>query len=306
MRKYCFITLVFLLLLSPNLFARELVDKVAAVVNDYILTLNEFKRESERLGLKIDTEEDKSKALDQIIDKTLLEQQASKAGVFVSEEEVDLTIAEIKERLKSADKKDKSVKEMKEKMVEPGFREQIKFQLLTRRVLEARLKGQVAITDEEIEEFYKANSGGVDISGDQVRIAHILVSNEANNAQEKAFELTEKAKAGENFSELAKSHSDDAASAEIGGDLGFFNKGDLVESLELAVQDANISEIVGPVESPAGYHIIKILDRKDADSTMPESYKEQIRNALYNQKAEQLLQTWLREIKETAYIERKI
>ena len=306
MKTQILITFLFVFTFSTLSDSRELVDKIAAVINDDVITLNEFYKEAQKLGFKTETEEEKSKALDQIIDKTLLEQQAAKVGLSISDEEVDATISGIKERLKTADKKDKLAIDMKEKLAKPGFREQLKFQLLTRRVIEARLKGQVAITDEEIEEFYNENSGETAVLGEQIRIAHILINNKTGDSQQKALEVYEMAVAGEDFSELAKKHSSDEASSGIGGDLGFFQKGDLVESLEVAIQGRAINEIVGPVESPAGYHVIKILDKKDADSTMPDSYKAQIRNALYNQKAEELVQTWLREIKETAYIERKI
>lgn len=308
MKKVLFllsIATISLISTSSNTISREFVDKVALVVNDDIITLSEFKVESKRLGLNLENSEDESKALEQIIDITLIEQEAKKIGITVSDEELELTLKEFKKQYNLKEK------EMKKKLnnqnfSQENFKEQLRFQLLTKKLIDAKLKGKIAVTDEEILDFYKENFGESGGGGNEVRIAHILISSDSSESQQKANEIANKAKSGENFSELAKEYSDDQLSANIGGDLGFFKKGDLVESLEIAVQNAEVNEVVGPVESPAGYHIIIVLDRKDSKSGIPESYKLEIKNALYNKKAEELLKSWLNNIKETAYIERKI
>ena len=92
-----------------------------------------------------------------------------------------------------------------------------------------------------------------------------------------------------------------------GGDLGYFKKGDLVEALDNAIKDVPTGEIIGPVRSPAGYHVIKITDRKKSEATEIDNHRrEEVREEIYKQKVEKALQTWLENIKETAYIERKL
>ena len=140
----------------------------------------------------------------------------------------------------------------------------------------------------------------------EIRIAHILILNDSPDALQKATKIASEAKAGEDFPTLAKEYSQDAMSSQNGGDLGYFKKGDLVESLEFAVQDVQINEVVGPVESPGGYHIIKVLDKKDSKIGIPQSYSNEIRKTIYGQKAEEVLKNYLTSIKETAYIERKL
>jgi len=194
----------------------------------------------------------------------------------------------------------------KQNMTEESFREQWRFQLLTQKLMEAKVKGNVAVTDQEVKEYYQQTYGDYEEGVSEIRIAHILILNNGPDALRKATKIADEAKTGEDFPKLAKEYSQDTMSAQNGGDLGYFKKGDLVESLEFAVKDVQINEIVGPVESPGGYHIIKVLDKKDSKTGIPQSYSNEIRNTIYSQKAEEMLKTYLKNIKETAYIERKL
>jgi hypothetical protein len=86
---------------------------------------------------------------------------------------------------------------------------------------------------------------------------------EAVKAQ--AEDLIARINAGEDFATLATENSDDQASAKNGGDLGFFGQGRMVKEFEDAAFGAKVGEVVGPVESRFGYHIIKVTDRKIED-----------------------------------------
>jgi peptidyl-prolyl cis-trans isomerase D len=80
-----------------------------------------------------------------------------------------------------------------------------------------------------------------------------------------AEDLLVRIQAGEDFATLAKDNSEDQASAEKGGDLGFFGEGRMVKEFEEAAFAAKVGEVVGPVKSRFGYHIIKVTDRKIED-----------------------------------------
>ena len=200
------------------------------------------------------------KFLEQIIDKTIVEQEAKQAGITVSDEELDFTLKEMKSRFKLDETEMEKALE-KQNMTEESFREQWRFQLLTQKLMEAKVKGNVAVTDQEVKEYYQQTYGDYEEGVSEIRIAHILILNNGPDALRKATKIADEAKTGEDFPKLAKEYSQDAMSAQNGGDLGYFKKGDLVESLEFAVKDVQINEIVGPVESPGGYHIIKVLDK---------------------------------------------
>ncbi len=305
MKRILFTAVLALLIASSITNAREQVDRVVLVINEQIITLTEFMYEANKNGINMEEAGMEYKFLEQIIDKTIVEQEAKQAGITVSDEELDFTLKEMKSRFKLDETEMEKALE-KQNMTEESFREQWRFQLLTQKLMEAKVKGNVAVTDQEIKEYYQQTYGDYEEGVSEIRIAHILILNNGPDALRKATKIADEAKAGEDFPKLAKEYSQDTMSAQNGGDLGYFKKGDLVESLEFAVKDVQINEIVGPVESPGGYHIIKVLDKKDSKIGIPQSYSNEIRNTIYSQKAEEMLKNYLKNIKETAYIERKL
>jgi len=305
MKRILFTAVLVLLIASSITNAREQVDRVVLVINEEIITLTEFMNEAEKNGINMEEAGMEYKFLEQIIDKTIVEQEAKQAGITVSDEELDFTLKEMKSRFKLDETEMEKALE-KQNMTEESFREQWRFQLLTQKLMEAKVKGNVAVTDQEVKEYYQQTYGDYEEGVSEIRIAHILILNNGPDALRKATKIADEAKTGEDFPKLAKEYSQDTMSAQNGGDLGYFKKGDLVESLEFAVKDVQINEIVGPVESPGGYHIIKVLDKKDSKIGIPQSYSNEIRNTIYSQKAEEMLKNYLKNIKETAYIERKL
>ena len=305
MKRTLFTFLLLIIAATSISLAREQVDRVVLVVNEEIITLTEFMNQARNNGVNMEEAGMEYKFLEQLIDKTIVEQEAKQAGITVTDEELDFTLKEIKSRY-NLDEKEMEKALEKQNMTEESFREQWRFQLLTQKLMESKVKGNIAVTDQEIKEYYQETYGDYDEGVSEVRIAHILILNDGPDALQKATKIADEAKAGGDFPKLAKEYSQDTMSSQNGGDLGYFKKGDLVESLEFAVQDVQINEVVGPVESPGGYHIIKVLDKKDSKIGIPQSYSNEIRNTLYNQKAEEMLKTYLQDIKETAFIERKL
>ena len=305
MKRILTIAFTAFLIASSISFARDQVDRVILVVNDQIITLSEFLLEAKKNGIDMEKAGNEYKFLEQIIDKTIVEQEAQQAGITVTDEELDFTLKELKTRYKLNEKEMENALK-KQNVSEENFREQWRFQILTQKLMESKVKGNIAVTDQEIKEYYQQTYGDYEEGVSEIRIAHILILNDSPDALQKATKIASEAKAGEDFPTLAKEYSQDAMSSQNGGDLGYFKKGDLVESLEFAVQDVQINEVVGPVESPGGYHIIKVLDKKDSKIGIPQSYSNEIRKTIYGQKAEEVLKNYLTSIKETAYIERKL
>ncbi len=98
--------------------------------------------------------------------------------------------------------------------------------------------------------------------------SHILIKTENNDsvtALKRARELTAEVKRGGDFAELARKNSQDVVSGSRGGDLGWFGKGRMVKEFEDAAYKAKIGQIVGPVKSSFGYHIIKVLARDNRE-----------------------------------------
>jgi foldase protein PrsA len=125
------------------------------------------------------------------------------------------------------------------------------------RVLGEKLIADTAVTDEELRALFEANAAELET----VHTAHILVKEEAL-----AKEILAKVKAGGDFAALAKKHSIDTGSKDKGGDLGSTARGQFVPEFDKAAFDGKPGDIVGPVKTQFGYHIIKIIDRATFES----------------------------------------
>lgn len=149
------------------------------------------------------------------------------------------------------------------------------------------------LTEKEMKTYYDEK-----IVGD-IEAKHILISTETdenasdeekeakeNEAKTKAEEIIEKLKNGEDFSTLAKEYSDDEGSKENGGDLGYFNTGDMVEEFETTAYKLDVNEYTTePVKTTYGYHIIMKTGQKDKPSY--KKSKDTIKEKLVEQKKEE-------------------
>lgn len=333
-RKNIILTALFLIpalmSLTGAAYPKETIDRVVAIVNDDVITLSEVREMALSINPTSTEAIDESTVLQQMIEQKLFEQEAQKLGITVSEAELDASIEMVKKKFNLNDQQMEEVLK-KQNLTPETFREQWRHQTLGNKLLDSQLKNKIVITEEEIDSYYVQNYGGnasasgpvsTAIPTEQVKIAHILISTKTPDAEKKAEEVAKLAKSGQDFGELAKEYSDDELSADKGGDLGYFKKGDLIETLETAVETTSVGSITGPVESPAGYHIIKVLERTEPEKTktekaekdsgssekiaMDEKTKKEITDILYRQKAEAQLKKWLDSLKENAYIEVKL
>ena len=265
-------------------------------VKEYKSTLELYKENLESMyGTSIwDTEVEKGVKykdtfknimLDQMVDIEAVTQQAKKDGLAPSKEEVDKAFDELK---KNIDADEAYKKALQEKGIDDTYLRQQQEQDLTIQNYKENFDKNVKITDEEMQKYY--NEHKKDYYKDEVKASHILISTVDDNGKElseakkkeakkKAEEVLKKAKSGEEFSELAKEYSDDKGSAENGGDLGYFTKGQMVQPFEEAAFSLKPGEISGIVESQYGYHIIKVYDK--IDEQLPfNDVKDEIKNIL--------------------------
>ena len=310
LKIYLILCLV-ILLFSPDSRAQELIDRIVAVVNDDLITLSELQAKEKKINPNLDTPDtspQQREILDLMIEEKLLEQEAKKLGITVTESDVDAAIEGVKKQFNLTDEQLNEVLK-KQNLTLESFREQWRMQILGNKVVGTQVKGQIAVTEDEIKTYYEENQGHVG-SGNEVRIAQILIpysdSDEEQAAEKLAVEVTERAKSGEDFGELAKKYSKDTLSAERGGDLGYFKKEDLAVPLQQAIENVPTGDIVGPVKSSGAFHIIKVVDRRSTGDGSLDEVREEIRETIYRQKAEKALQGWLENVKKTAYIEVKL
>ena len=281
------------------------VEKVVAVVNNRIITLSELNQELKEVVVNPEVEVNVREVLDAMIDRILLDQQAAARKISISDEEVRAIVKNQQEAL-NLDEEAIAEELKKQNMTEDLFYRQWKYQILSRRLLDLVTQGSIAVTDEEIEKYHREHYEEGSTYGRQTKIAHILINKEAENALSKAEEVLELAKSGEPFAELARKYSMDESSAQSGGLLGHFVKGDLVPEIENAVEQTEVNGIAGPVESSRGYHIVKVLERTEEGESSVSRYRDRIKHQLYMEKVEQFITSWLEDIKKNSYIEIKI
>lgn len=142
----------------------------------------------------------------------------------------------------------------------------------------------------------------------QTRARHILVkTNEVvndNDARTRLLLLKERIENGADFAELAKLHSDDL-SASRGGDLNWLNPGDTVPEFERTMDGLQANELSAPVQSPFGWHLIQVLERRDQDVT-EERKRLDARRAIRERKSEEAFEDWVRQARDRAYVEYRL
>ena len=157
--------------------------------------------------------------------------------------------------------------------------------------IDEQIKDKVNVSDADAEDFYKKNPDAFK-SPEQVRASHILVKCEKDakpeivDAKQKAAQaIADRVKKGEDFAKLAKELSEDPSAKENSGDLNFFSKeGQMVPEFSTAAFALKKDEISNPVRSEFGFHVIKVTDRKDAETVPLEKAKPQLIAYLKQQK----------------------
>jgi peptidyl-prolyl cis-trans isomerase SurA len=140
----------------------------------------------------------------------------------------------------------------------------------------------------------------------QTQARHILINtNEIvsdSEARQRLETLRERIVGGESFETLARSHSDDKASAIKGGGLGWTSPGDMVPLFEQEMEAMGPNQISQPFKTQFGWHIVQVLARRDHDNT-EEVMKNTARSAIRKQKSDEAIELWLRRLRDEAYVE---
>lgn len=144
---------------------------------------------------------------------------------------------------------------------------------------------------------------------EQTRARHILIKTDRSRGDEEAEArmrvLIERIRNGEDFGELARAHSDDAASAINGGDLGWVDPGDFDPQFAEAMERLEEGEMSDVVRTRFGLHLIEVLERRRRDDT--EAHRRaRARDVLRARKAEEQVQSWLQRMRDESYVELRL
>jgi len=285
-------------------------QEVIAKVNDEFILKSDFDREVanvksvlEANGVDFSTAEGKKilrevkeKVLESMINDRLMLWQAREHNITLEDEEFNEAMKQLEKYHGGKDALETYLKQ--QGYDNKTFEAEVRNRLIINKFKE-KLTADVKVTDEEVRKYYDENKEKFELPSPEIRASHILVDTE-----EEAKELLKKIKEGADFAELAKQYSEDPATKDLGGDLGYFGKGKMVPEFEEAAFALKPGEVSDVVKSEYGYHIIKVTGKRSSLSF--EDAKEDIRDNLENAKKDEEfakhLELWEKQSKIEKYL----
>jgi foldase protein PrsA len=233
-------------------------------------------------------------ALDSMIDKELIRQEAAKASIQITDADIEQELATVKQGFPSEEEFTQALGMYG--MTLDGLKKELTTQVTLRKLLEP----QIQITDEDIKKYYDENLEMLK-TPEQVQASHILVA-----TKEEAEAVLAELQNGADFAKLAQEKSIDPGSKEKGGDLGYFAKGEMEEPFEQAAFSLEAGKLSGVVTTSHGSHIIKVTGRKAEATPALEEKKADIQKILTNEKISAMATEWITEKKNAASVENYI
>jgi peptidyl-prolyl cis-trans isomerase SurA len=268
---FCFI--VFSLCMHGAASSQMMLDRIVAVVGREIITQSDLEYAVQLYAMqnKIDPDSPdlKEKILDGLINDKLILAQAIEDSVVVTDDEVDDQLdrqIKLLEQQYGSQEKLEEIYKMPISKMKRDFREEIRKQLLVRKIRQTR-EGNLSVSHREVEDFYETNKDSLPTVPEEFELSHIFIkpkpdSSVVSAVYNKALAIIDSIKAGGDFADFARRYSQDPGSASQGGDLGWVRRGLLVKEFEEAAFDLKPGEISKPVRTKFGYHIIQLLERR--------------------------------------------
>ncbi len=261
-----------------------------------------------------------AKIIDSEVTRELVFQNAKEAGTSFESKEIDDSFQVLRKQYPT-EKAWKRVLESRG-INEKILKHSIEMDLMARKFLEAKVQGKVKITDAQVKSFFDQNQSRFK-RPESFRSQHIFVAYvpaeqrmkmkleelKANAeslrdaARVRMEKIIKEVKGGGDFSELAKKYSEDAGSAEKGGDLGFVYRGMLDKPYDAAVSKMKPGEISDVVASPYGFHVIKLNEIKPSEMAKFEDVKGSVQNHLFTEEAKKIVSSHINVMRKKAKVE---
>lgn len=230
----------------------------------------------------------REKLLDMLVDERLQLKKATELGIAVTDEEVNSEIENTKKYFNTEEEFNEYLKG--QGMDLEYFKQSMRKELIISKLTE-KLTENIAVTDEEVRVYYDTHQSEFI----KVKASHVLL-----DTKEEAEKILARAKAGEDFAELARQNSKDPSVKENSGNLDYFGHGDMVEPFEKAAFALKPGEISDVVQTDLGFHVIKVEDSK-LDTF--EDVKEQLKATMLSDKKNAEYEKLLEDMRKNANIE---
>ncbi|HLY19251.1 MAG TPA: peptidylprolyl isomerase [Bryobacteraceae bacterium] len=300
----------------------HIVEEIVAKVNSDIITRGElararqeFETELRQQGLTgqklVDAVRQKSAdGLRDQIDQLLLVQKAKDLNVNVDNEITKrLLQMQVQSGITDPDKFHDFVREQMGLPFE-DFKQQVKNQMLTQRVIGEEISSKVAIPEAEKKKYYDEHKNDF-VRDEQVFLAQILISTEGKTpeqaaaAEKKAKDLVARARKGEKFQDLAATNSDDLETARNGGELPAYKRGQLIKQIEDVVFSQKKGYVTDPIKVPTGFLILRVMDRYEKGLATFEEVDSEITERMMMPQMNVKVRTYLTKLRQEAFLEIK-
>jgi peptidyl-prolyl cis-trans isomerase SurA len=310
---------LFVAVALPGAAAAEVINRIAATVNDDVITTYDVAKETDQLAREAEKKAPLSLAektqlptlaLNRLIDRMLVMQKIKELNIKVTDDEVRQAIEDVKKQNNISQETLTATLQAQGLSFEQ-YKAQLREQLERLRLMSQEVRDKVVVGEKEMLAYYDANRakyGEVEM----FRARHIFFRIDPKASPEEVAKVTataqsvlQEARSGKDFAELAKQYSSDTESAKSGGELGAFKQGEMLPEIEgtvLAMKPGGISDLI---KTPSGIHIIKLEERFMSKPKPFSDVKGDIENLLYQKKSDERFNLWLTELRKEAAIEIK-
>lgn len=274
----------------------DIVDQVIATIDGEPVTMTDLER---HVGARAGTEAPTREDLADYVTARLLRKEAEGHGIEVTTEQVDSYIAQVKAQRGMNDQ------QFEEALKEQGltlevYRQEVRGELEKGELINREIRNRVSVSREQVRRHYDAHADDYALA-ERVRLRMILLPipvdappAAAAQAEVAIRVLHARIRGGESFAELARQFSAGPGAAE-GGDLGFFERGQMVQPLEEVAFRLKEGSLSDPIRSPAGFHLLMVEQREGSVKQPFEAVEDAIREELYQEALKERYDRWLRE-----------
>lgn len=322
MKKICLAVAIGMLIIGAVIpVSGEVVDRIIAIVNDDVITLSELNNTFEPYMKRIEaslTGKEKEKVvaegratiLNKMIDNKLIEQEARKSGIIIKDDEA---MGVIRDMLKSRKMQMPDLLQALDKdgLTFDAYKQDLKEQLQRQQLVRREIRSKLVVTDDEIGEYYRQHRDEYE-GKEALRIKQILLPVPPGTdpaIRERARELAEsilkRIKNGEPFEALAAQFSQGPATA-AGGDIGFVEKGHMLPEVEKVALNLDIGGVSPVIDSPQGFYIIQVVDKRGAGLKPITEVRQEIQNKLEEEKAAKKFDQWVVDLRSKSLVDIKL
>lgn len=260
------------------------IDSIVAIVEDGVITNSELTREVKRIRQEYSAKGQQLAAtaalnrqiLELLVNKSILIQEALKRGVKITETQLNTTMQNLARR------NNKSLEQFRQAVIASGrdynaFREEVKNEMTINTIKNSYARQNIDITDQEVDDFMTRN--GSESNSLEYKLSHILItlpdaanSDQVVEARARAEEVIKKLNDGANFSVMAAEYSA-GSNAIQGGDLGWRKLAEIPSIFSELIKTIQVGEVSNPIRSASGFHIVKLVEKRDSEQVIVEQSK---------------------------------